>query len=101
MFLLTVLAGCVMRPSLEELEDDAITTGEWSAVERREELEKERLEASGPGCLGELNKYCVEDSAGCPDSSNVLCTEEVSNIICYCLGPLDPNSADWEFVPDN
>ena len=86
LFLLIILAGCVTRPSLEELEDGASTTGEWSAVERREELDKKRLEASAPGCVGELNKYCVEEQSG---------------IVCYCLGPLDPRSASWEFIPDN
>jgi len=68
-----------MRPSLEELEDDASTTGEWSVVERREELEKKRLEASGPGCVGELNKYCMEEQSG---------------IVCYCLGPLESEIFD-------
>ena len=77
--LLIILAGCAMRPSLEELEDDASTTGEWSAVERREELEKKRLEASGPGCIGKLNNYCVEEQAG---------------IVCYCLGPLEGDLFD-------
>jgi hypothetical protein len=79
LFLLIILAGCVTRPSLEELEEDAGTIGEWSAVERREELEKNWLEASGPGCIGELNKYCIEEQAG---------------IVCYCLGPLEGDKFD-------
>jgi hypothetical protein len=79
LFLLIVLMGCIARPSLEDLEDDASTTGEWSSVERREELKKERLEASGPGCVGELNKYCVEEQSG---------------IVCYCLVPLERDLFD-------
>ena len=32
-----VLGGCGAYPTLEELEDEAMRTGDWSLVERREE----------------------------------------------------------------
>ncbi len=103
MILLSLVAvvSCVSHPSLEELEDEASQTGDWTVVERREELDKERLELSAPGCSVGLNKYCIEDSAGCPDSPNVLCTEEVSNIICYCMSPIDRERLGLEIAPDN
>lgn len=77
-FLITllVLAGCSSRPTLEELEDEANVTGDWSAVERREELIKERLEKSAPGCPGPFIKRCFEQQKG---------------IECYCV-PMNDDS---------
>ena len=73
------LVGCVSRPSLEELEDNAGKTGDWTAVERREELDKERLESTAPGCSVGLRKNCVEEQSG---------------IVCYCRAPVDNNLLD-------
>jgi len=67
---LALVVGCAPRPPLEQLEDEAMITGEWTAVERREELIKKRLESTAPGCpRGEVKK----------------CIEEQSGIQCYCL----------------
>ena len=79
LFLLIILAGCVMRPSLEELEDDAGQTGDWTDVERREELVKERLESTAPRCPDGLSKDCVEEPSG---------------IACYCRPPADQDPFD-------
>ena len=76
---LVVLAGCASRPSLHELEDDASKTGEWAAVERREELDKKRLEATAPGCPVGQYKDCVEEQTG---------------IVCYCRIRADENILD-------
>ncbi len=62
--------GCNLRPTLEQLEDDANTTGDWTAVERREELIKESLEMRAPGCLVGRIKKCFETQSG---------------IECFCL----------------
>ncbi len=71
-----VAASCSSRPTLEELEDEANVTGDWTAVERREELIKERLEKSAPGCPGPFIKKCFEQQTG---------------IECYCL-PINDDS---------
>ncbi|MGI9271439.1 MAG: hypothetical protein ACR2QT_06670 [Woeseiaceae bacterium] len=67
---LVLVAGCAARQSLEELEDEAMQTGEWDAVERREEVVKKSLESRGPGCPPRHTKHCVEEQSG---------------IQCYCL----------------
>jgi hypothetical protein len=70
LFTLVFVASCSLRPTLEQLEDEASITGDWTAVERREELIKERLEVSAPGCPAPLSKKCIEQQRG---------------IQCYCL----------------
>jgi len=76
---LVALVGCASRPSLEELEDDAGKTGDWAAVERREELDKKRLEATAPGCPVGKYKDCVEEQTG---------------IVCYCRTRADESGLD-------
>ena len=68
--------GCGSRPTLEQLEGEAITTGDWTAVERREELIKERRELTAPGCSVGLTKTCVEEPSG---------------IECYCRPSIKSN----------
>jgi len=70
LFTLAIVASCALQPTLEQLEGEALTTGDWTAVERREEKIKEWLELSAPGCPKGLNKYCVEEQSG---------------IQCYCV----------------
>ena len=67
---LVLLIGCATRPTLEQLENEAITTGDWTAVEWREEVIKKRLERTAPGCPVGLSKKCIE---------------ELSGIQCYCI----------------
>ena len=62
--------GCEIRPPLEQLEDEAMVTGDWTAVERREDLITRRLESTAPGCWSGEVKKCVEEQSG---------------IQCYCL----------------
>ena len=64
------VVGCTLRPTLEQLEGDANTTGDWTAVERRENLIKERLEVTAPGCPVGMSKKCFEQQSG---------------IECFCL----------------
>ncbi|MDH3989877.1 MAG: hypothetical protein OEV34_12145 [Gammaproteobacteria bacterium] len=70
LFTLGIVAACASRPTLEQLEDEANTTGDWTAVERREEVIKKRLESTAPGCAGPFRKKCFEQQTG---------------IECYCL----------------
>lgn len=77
LFTLVIVAACTSRPTLEQLEDEANTTGDWTAVERREELTKKRLESTAPGCPSRHVKKCFEEQSG---------------IQCYCLPKPDD---DW------
>jgi hypothetical protein len=70
LFSLVTIVGCASWPTLEELEDEASESGDWAAVETREENLKKELEVRGPGCPPKLNKYCVEEQTG---------------IQCYCV----------------
>lgn len=70
LFTFVTVVSCTPQPTLEQLEVKALTTGEWTTVERHEELIKKRLESRAPSCLKGLKKYCVEEQSG---------------IQCYCL----------------
>ncbi len=74
LFTLVIVVGCAPRPTLEQLEDEAMATGEWTTVERREEVTKKRLEATAPGCPVGQSKHCIEEQSG---------------IQCYCLSSAD------------
>jgi hypothetical protein len=67
---LVIVVGCAARPTLEQLEDEANTTGDWTAVDRREDVIKERRETTAPGCPVGLSKKCYEAHSG---------------IECYCI----------------
>jgi len=58
--LLIVLAGCVTRPTMDELEMEASKTGDWSEVERREARDRARMESTPPDCPQHLMKLCVK-----------------------------------------
>ncbi|MDX1500411.1 MAG: hypothetical protein R3176_10965 [Woeseiaceae bacterium] len=60
---LTVLilaAGCATRPSLEQLEQEALATGEWSAVEAREAALARQERRLGPECPRGAVSVCYE-----------------------------------------
>lgn len=57
MFALFALAGCAAGPSLEELKAQALTTGDWSLVERRE-AQIARRTRRGPDCPAGTVAYC-------------------------------------------
>lgn len=67
---LMIVVGCAARPTLEQLENEANKTGDWTAVERREDLIKKRLETTAPGCPVGLSKKCYQ---------------EIFGIECYCI----------------
>ena len=53
LFALAIVVGCAPRPTLDELEDEASSTGDWLAVEWREEVIKKSLESRDPDCRPE------------------------------------------------
>lgn len=57
---LCLLAGCSSQPTLEQLEAEALVTGDWSAVERRESMLERRKQRVGMKCPGNSIKYCAD-----------------------------------------
>ena len=58
--LLVVLAGCSSSPSLQELEDEAIVTGDWTAVEERERLIERKRKKNVLDCPAGYTSACYE-----------------------------------------
>lgn len=71
---LCLLAGCGTYPTLQQLEAEALVTGDWSAVEHREFILNRREQRSGPQCPGDSIKYCVKS----PASMRCTCVESNS-----------------------
>ncbi len=71
LILLVILGGCAAVPSLEELEDQAMLTGDWSQVEKRERLIERRMarEQELPDCGAGFVSFCErqvgQDRCGC------------------------------------
>ena len=53
-----VLAGCSTAPTLEQLEAEALVTGDWSLVEQREARIARRKQRNGPSCPPGSIGYC-------------------------------------------
>jgi hypothetical protein len=72
---LCLLAGCSARPTIEELEAEALDTGDWAAVEKRERMdEKWGVVKTDSACRGDKVEICYTKSA----------QEE-----CACVSPHD------------
>lgn len=72
MLLACGLAACAGRPTLEELESEALQTGDWTEVERREEL---------------LSRINVTSEAECPEGFVMVCFEQGLAVKCTCVRP--------------
>ena len=59
-FAIVVMSGCTIGPTMEELEDQALLTGDWSAVERRERSLARRQANRGPSCPAGHIAVCVD-----------------------------------------
>ena len=68
--LLFVLGGCSSIASLEELEKQAMLTGDWSAVERRERI---------------IARRKARESVQCPSGSVALCVRSGISSDCSCV----------------
>ena len=55
---LFVLAGCSSIATMEELEAEALATGDWSAVEKRERGIERRNSRAGLSCPSGTTGYC-------------------------------------------
>jgi hypothetical protein len=55
---LCLLAGCTVGPTLEQLESQALVTGDWSLVEKREAMIARRNTNPGINCPSGYIAYC-------------------------------------------
>ena len=76
MVLLAFLAmgACADTRTLEELEQEAMVTGDWSAVERREKKMAEKQ---------------ARRDAGCRTTETLVCETLASTSRCYCVSKHD------------
>ena len=56
--LILMLGGCAAVPTLEELEDQAVLTGDWSQVEKRERIIARRQAREPLDCAKGYISYC-------------------------------------------
>ena len=64
------LTGCSGYSTLEELEAQALVTGDWSAVEKRERIIARRAARRGPKC---------------PTGSVSVCQNDLGSKRCSCM----------------
>lgn len=67
---LLALVGCGSTATLEELEEQAMITGDWSAVEKRERINARRAARKGPKC---------------PSGTIGVCHSNIGNDRCSCV----------------
>ena len=70
--LLIFLVACSNQPTLDELEAEALQTGDWSAVEERETL---------------LRRTGLISKLDCPDGTMEMCVDDGGKETCRCLPP--------------
>lgn len=64
------MVGCASMPTLEELEAEALETGDWSAVEEREAL---------------IAKRNARRPAQCPTGHVSYCQKNIGRLDCQCI----------------
>ena len=62
-FVLSILGACAPATPLEELEQQALVTGDWSAVELRERVMRTQLGGDLPKCLEDELRVCIDEGA--------------------------------------
>ena len=69
------LTGCVQTATLDELKAEAMQTGDWSEVERREKIIARRIESRGVSCPIGYSSYCenfaLEQRCACVPSEQL------------------------------
>ena len=65
------IAGCASRPSMEELESEAMRTGDWSEVEQRKRMDRQ---------MGR-----VDSDSQCPSGESLLCRQKGEREECECV----------------
>lgn len=69
-FIFLAAAGCTASPTTEELETQALLTGDWSQVEKRERSVARRMARQGPSC---------------PKRHIAVCIDRFHDNICSCV----------------
>jgi len=59
---LLIVAGCAPHVSLEQLEDEALVSGDWTKVEARERLLARQNQRRGRSCPQGSFDYCEVNS---------------------------------------
>jgi len=63
LFLGFMLTGCGPMPTLEQLEDQAVLTGDWTAVEKYERTAQRRQARHAQVCEPGYISYCVSETS--------------------------------------
>jgi hypothetical protein len=72
---LCLLVGCTARPTIEELKEEALDTGDWSAVEKRQRMD---------------DKWgVVKTDSACRGGRVELCQTKSAQEVCDCVSPHD------------
>jgi len=74
--LISALVGCAGQQTLEELEKDALVSGDWTEVEKREQL---------------LARKGKKEGTDCPEGLTNVCYEQGVKISCGCVRPRPGN----------
>jgi len=70
-FALILMSGCGTYHTLEELEAQALATGDWSAVEQRERMIARQSVRNGIACPGGRIGYCEDTHCTCMTSDDM------------------------------
>lgn len=62
-FVLSILGACAPATPLEELEQQALVTGDWSAVELREKVRRTQMGEDLPKCPQDELRVCIDEGA--------------------------------------
>jgi hypothetical protein len=76
---LMILGGCGTYHTLDELENQALLTGDWSEVERRERIIARRQGRSGLSCPSGLTRYC--ERWGADQRCTCIQTDDVQQML--------------------
>ena len=75
LLVLCFLVGCAARTPMAELEKEAEFTGDWTAVERRKQMDRK------------MNRVQLEPV--CPSGHILTCSMQGAREVCGCVSPLD------------
>jgi len=67
-----VLVGCGGQQTLDELEKEALVSGDWTEVEKRELMIQRRNGKFGQACPDRLTRVCIEKG---------------TSVVCECVRP--------------
>jgi len=67
------LTACASRPTMEQLREDALDTGDWSQVQKRQRMDR---------AMGRINP-----NPPCPEGMILRCSKKGEREICDCIWP--------------